>query len=409
MTVTDPGWVLPRYGAASLPDVLPSAVTTLVGDRAAALGFVDHIGLAARLDGVRRIGVVLVDGLGYHQLEAAAAASTAASAVAAAVADRGSAGYGAIADILAGRLGALLPLTAGFPSTTPVSVVGLGTGTAPGAHGVIGFSVRVPGTDRVLNHIKWWDDPDPSTWQPVPTVFERAVAAGLAATVVTRPAFAGSGLTVAAYRGAAYRPAGTIDEVVTEVRDALAYGDGPTLVYGYHPDLDRAGHASGVASAEWRDAAADADILIGRLADDLPSDTAILVTADHGQLDVPEDRRFDLDTDRALRSGVDVVAGEPRVRYLHTAPGAAPDVIDTWRAILGDNAWIGSRDEVVDAGLYGDVTAAHLERIGDVVVICRDDYVVVQSVVAPSEASLVAYHGALSATEMMIPLIVVRG
>jgi hypothetical protein len=394
----DPDWDWPRYGDASLPDLLPSALAALTGARAGGLGFADHIGLSDHLAGVRRIGVVLVDGLGYHLLDA----------VASAAATRPLAAGGAIADVIGGGLGTLLPLTAGFPSTTPVSIVGLGTGERPGAHGVVGFSVRVPGTGRVLNHIKWWGDPDPGDWQPVPTVFERAATAGVATTVVSRAQFVGSGLTTSAYRGAAYRGAETIEELAAGVRSTLVDADGSALVYGYHPELDHAGHVSGIASKEWRAAAAEVDRLVSLLASDIPRDTAILVTADHGQLDVPDDRRFDIDADRRLREGVDVVAGEPRVRYLHTAPGAVDDVVQSWRGVLGDAAWIGYRDEAVATGLYGPVPPNHLSRIGDVVVICRHDYVVVESAAAPSEARLGAYHGALTPAEMEIPLIVLR-
>jgi hypothetical protein len=395
----DAGWTVPRYHDASLPDLLPSVLATLTGRRAESLGFTDHLGLGARLDGVRRIGVVLVDGLGYHLLGTVAAAARALSP------GRG----GAIADILGGRLGELGTLTAGFPSTTPVSLVGLGTGVRPGEHGVVGFSVRVPGTDRVLNHVKWWDDPDPDTWQPVPTMFGRAVSAGVTATVVSRKEFTGSGLTIAAYRGGAYRAAGNVDVLAADVRSALAADSGPTMVYGYHPDLDHAGHVSSIASTGWREAAAEVDRLVTLLAADVPADTAILVTADHGQFDVPDDRRFDVDTDLQLRHGVDVMAGEPRVRYLHTAPGATGDVVDIWRGVLGDAAWVGTRDEAVATGLYGPVASNHLDRIGDVVVICRQDYVVVASVTAASESRLGAYHGALTPPEMEIPLIVLRG
>src|SRR6185312_13564951 len=86
-------------------------------------------------------------------------------------------------------------LTAGFPSTTPVSLVTLGTGVPPGAHGILGFTVRQP-NGHILNHIQWKRRPDPALWQPVPTRFELAAAAGVAVTVVNKPEFEGSGLTV---------------------------------------------------------------------------------------------------------------------------------------------------------------------------------------------------------------------
>ena len=383
----------PAYGSASLVDVLPGVLAALTGAEEP-----DPLGLVARLDGIRRVAVVLVDGFGWHQL----------APVAEAVSARPGWG-GAVADVLTGRLGDLLRLTPGFPSTTPTSLVGLGTGVPAGVHGVLGFSVRVPETGRRLNHIHWSGDPDPRVWQPVPTVFERATAAGVAVTVVSRSMFEGSGLTMSAWRGGAYRPADDLPALAAGVLGALDVADGPALVYGYHPDLDHAGHVAGLTSRRWQDEALDVDRLLTLLASGLPGDAAVLVTADHGQLDVPDDHRFDLDMDPRLRDGVALVAGEPRVRYLYIEPGAEADVLDTWRGILGEAAWVAPRDEVVAAGLYGPMVPAHLARVGDVVAIARHDHAVVSSAVEPQEARLVAMHGALTPAEMEIPLIILRG
>jgi hypothetical protein len=375
--------VRPRYGVASLADVLPSAV--------AALGVPgpDPLGLRSALDGVGRIGVLLVDGLGWHQLPLTRAYAPTLAQLAAAALSR--------------------DLTAAFPSTTPVSLVTIGTGTPPGAHGQVGFFLNVPGTSRVLNPLTWADDPDPRRWQPVEPVFVRAAAAGVAATVVSRPEFEGSGLTVAAYRGATFRGASDLDGTAAAMLAALRE-PAPALVYGYHRDVDHFGHRAGVDSPPWRAAVAEVDRLVRMVAEGLPGDAALLVTADHGLLNVPADRRFDLDADPRLRAGVAVVAGEPRVRYLHTVPGARDDVLAAWRGVLGPAAWVASRDEVLAGGWYGPVAAAHLARIGDVVVVCRDDYAVLASATEPeSIGTMVGFHGSYTPAEMAVPLLVVRG
>ncbi|PWU45417.1 alkaline phosphatase family protein [Micromonospora globispora] len=376
--------VAPRYGGGSLADVLPSALAVL-----GVPGAVDLLGLGPRLTGVRRIAVLLVDGLGWYQLPTAAP-------------------YAPTLVGLAATVGTTL--TSGFPSTTPTSLVTLGAGVPPGAHGVLGFKVRVPDTDRVLSHIEWTGDPEPLRWQPVPTQYERARAAGVAVTVVSRPEYGGSGLTLAANRGGDYRGASDVDALAGQMLAALAAGTGPTLVSGYHPDLDRHGHLSGVDSVPWRLAAAEVDRLLARLVDELPPDAALLVTADHGQLNVPQAHRFDLDTDPQLRAGVRVVAGEPRVRYLHVEPGAAADVVAAWSAVLGDAARVMERAEAVATGWFGPVSEEHLRRIGDVVVACRGTYAVVATrSEKPIESRLVAYHGSDTAAEMTIPLLVLRG
>jgi hypothetical protein len=374
---------LPRYGAASLADVLPSAV--------AALGVPgpDPLGLRAVLDGTRRIGVLLLDGLGWHQLPATAPLAPTLAQLA--------------------RDPDARELTAAFPTTTPTSLVTIGTGMPPGAHGVVGFYLNLPGSTDVLNPMTWADEPDPRLWQPVEPVFARAAAAGITASVVSKPEFDGSGLSVAAYRGAVFRGASGVDQVATEMLAALR-GPAPALVYGYHGDVDRAGHQAGVTSAEWRDAVTGVERLVRMIAEGLPRDAALLVTADHGQLDIPLDRRFDLDADPRLRAGVAVVAGEPRVRYLHTLPGARDDVVAAWRAVLGPAAWVATREEAVAAGLFGPVAEEHLARIGDVVAVCHDDYVVLASdSESGSIGRMVAFHGSYTPVEMAVPLLVVRG
>jgi hypothetical protein len=364
-----------------LADVLTSAGALL-----GVPGTEDRLRLTELVGEPRRVCVLLIDGMGYHLLPQAAPHAP------------------LLADVLAGRTGTLHELACSFPSTTPTSLATLGTGTSPGQHGVLGFTVNVPGTDRVLTHVRWRDDPPPRDWQPVPSVFDRAEASGTRVAVVSRPEFAGSGLTIAAYGTPRYVGAEHSEQLAQGVLAELSAG--PGLVYGYHPTLDAVAHEYGIASPDWARAAAAVDHLIARIVEGLPEDAALFVTADHGALDVPADGRIDLDADPRLTAGVRVVAGEPRVRYLHTVPGAAPDVLAAWRELFAGRARVLGRDEAVAAGLFGPVREEHLARIGDVVVIAEGETVVLASAHEPtSVGKLVAFHGALTPAETAIPLL----
>ncbi|HLV59037.1 MAG TPA: alkaline phosphatase family protein [Natronosporangium sp.] len=379
------GHTPPAYEGGSLAEVLPGLLAAL-----GVPGVADPLGLTSALAGARRVALLLVDGLGHLQLPMAARVAPVLTAAA------------------SGRYGWAGVATAAFPSSTPISLVTLGTGRPPGEHGVVGFTVRVPGTDRVLNHIHWDDDPDPLVWQPLPTRFAQAAAAGVRVSVVSMPEFADSGLTRSAFRGADYVGADT-GTLAATMLSALTAEPAPTLVYGYHPDVDRAGHVFGVGSRRWRRAVRRLDRVLDRLVSGLPADAALVITADHGQLNVPADRRVDLDADPRLRDGVVAVAGDPRVRYLYTAAGATGDVLATWREVLGEAAWVGSREQAVAEGWFGTVPPSHLERLGDVVVVCRERYAVFATAHEPETVSrLVAYHGSLTAAEMLVPLLVVR-
>lgn len=369
---------------AGLWDVLPSTAALLEVP-----GMADRLGLRERLGDVRRIAVLLVDGLGYHLLPRAAEHAP------------------VIADVLAGRSGTLDELCCAFPSTTPTSLVTLGTGTRPGDHGVLGFTVNIPGTDQLLTHVSWRDDPPPRQWQPVPTVLERAMAAGVAVSVVSRPQFEGSGLTIAAYGQPRF--VGAERSAILAERMLAELAAGQHLVYGYHPSLDTASHVHGIASPQWARAAAGVDRLVGRIVAGLPSDAALLVTADHGALDVPTERRIDIADDPRLAAGLRVVAGEPRARYLHTVDGAEQDVLAAWREVLGARADVLSRDEAIARDMFGPVRPEHLARIGDVVVVCAGDTIVLATGHEPDTVGrLVAYHGSTTAVETAVPLISFR-
>jgi Type I phosphodiesterase / nucleotide pyrophosphatase len=376
---------VPDLSRGSICDVLPTAAALLSVD-----GAVDALGVTARVGDVRRVVVVLVDGMGWHLLPELAADAP------------------LLASVLAGDAGRLDELACTFPSTTPTSLASLATGVAPGRHGILGFTVKLPETDQVLNHIWWRDDPPASQWQPVPTWFERLHWAGVGARAVLPAAFFGSGLTEAVYRGAQFLAASNDDDYAQLVVDQLRAA--PGLVYAYTAALDTAAHLFGIASPEWHAAGAYVDVLLTRMVEALPPDAALLITADHGGLNVPESQRIDLDADSRLSAGVRVVAGDPRVRYLHTAPGAASDVIAAWSELLNGRADVRSRDDAVAAGLFGSVLPDHLPRIGDVVVSCLGDTAILASAHEPPEvAQLIGFHGASDPVEMAIPLITFQG
>jgi hypothetical protein len=376
--------ITPRYADGWLGDVVPGILCGL-GVR----GLRDPLGLAGRLAGVGQVVVLMIDGLGWHQLHAGVDTPALSTMV-----DSGGAA-----------------ITCGFPSTTPTSLVSLGTGALSGAHGVLAFTSNLPGTDRVLNHTLWLDDPDPFTWQPVPLLFDRARAAGVSTAVVNRTMFAGTGLTRVSTGDSGYRPVEDSRHAIEAVLDTLR--DGVRLVYGYLPEVDRAGHEYGAGtptaagSPEWQAAMADADAAVARLLEAMPHGSALVVTADHGHLVSAWEHRIDLDSVPELSAGVRVVAGEPRVRYLHTMDGAADDVVAAWREVAGHAAWIGTRDEAAATGWYGPMSDGHLQRLGDVVVVCREDWSIQATAhEPPSVARLVGLHGGRTRLEMEIPLLV---
>jgi predicted AlkP superfamily pyrophosphatase or phosphodiesterase len=366
----------PRYGSASLPDLLPSLLAGmgLAGESA-----------ALTLPPATRVVVLLIDGLGAEQL---------------AVAED--------APFLTAHCDPAATIDAGFPATTPVSLTSLGSGVPPGLHGVTGFFMRRPEDGEVLNLLRLPPELAPRDLQPLPTAFERAVAAGVSVARVGPRSFEGVGLTEFGLRGGDYVSADRIGERIAAVEDAVRRG-GRSLVYAYYGDLDATGHRNGCRSAAWERELTHVDRVVEQLAGTLPADCLLVVTADHGMVDIAPDARWDLATSPELDSGVDVLAGDPRAVHVHTHPGAEADVLASWREFLGVNAWVVSRDVAIEQGWFGPTVAPEFRgRIGDVVAAMRTEVAVVDSRRLPSTIlSLIGLHGSLTSAEQRVPLVAV--
>ena len=334
---------------------------------------------------VNKAIVVLVDGLGAAALKARS-------------------GH---ARTLAGAFTASSVIDSGFPTTTASALASLTTGVLPGQHGMVGYSVLDAANDRVVNQLSGWDDRiDPREWQLVPTVFETATAAGRDAVVIGPARYADSGFTHAVLRGARYLPAATIADRLERAADWLRE-PGSGIAYVYVPELDSAGHAYGWESTEWT---AKLELLDGALKDlvaALGKPDGLLVTADHGVVDVPRYAHVLFDQDPELVDGVRHIAGEPRCLQLYFEADADRErIIAAWRASEESRSWVATRDEAIAAGWFGDVKDEVLPRIGDLIVAARKGIAYYDSRTASEHSmEMVGQHGSFSPDEVRVPLV----
>ena len=361
-----------KSDALSLADVLKSCLEAILGEpNRLALPPVDNA------------VVLLVDGLGADLLKARS-------------------GH---ARSLAAALTSKSTIESGFPTTTAAALASLTTGVAPGQHGLVGYTVLDPANDRIVNQLSGWDAKlDPFTWQAVPTLFEAAVAQGLEAVAIGPERYLDTGFTHAVLRGARYVPAASIADRMTRAIAELKK-PGRHLVYLYVPELDQAAHAHGADSAEWIRALEALDAAAGTLTAALGRRDGLLVTADHGLLDIPQHAHVLLDG--PLLDGVRFIAGEPRCLQLHAEPGTDVEALaQRWREAEGHRAWVATRAEAVEAGWFGEVRPEVLPRIGDVLVAARKGIAYYDGRLAnPHGRGMVGQHGSWSPAELRVPLL----
>ncbi|MDR1118038.1 MAG: alkaline phosphatase family protein [Bifidobacteriaceae bacterium] len=381
-----PPWaVRPRYGPGSLASVLPLAAARLGIELPAAER---PAGTEERGPAPDGIVLVLADGLGEANLEAR----------------RGHAPY--LANAPRERL------TVGFPSTTAASLGSLGTGLSPGQTGLAGYSVRDPATGRRASLIKWDMPTAPEVWQPHWTLFQQLEAVGRPAVFVGEKRFKGSAMTRSSFRGARFQADGgstraRVAAALAQARGAADAVPPPALVYVYWGELDKVGHAKGWEGPQWARALEVLDAALAELAASLPGGWELWLTADHGMVDRTGAPSWEVWDHPALAQDVALVAGEPRALHVYTDNAQA--VADRWRAFLGDQAWVATKEEATAAGLFGPVDRRVEPYLGDVVVAMAGRGVILDTPHhGAGTAAMVGHHGSLTAQEMEVPFMRVR-
>ncbi len=381
---------LPAYGRSSLADLVPSLLAAL-----GVAGFPNPLSI----DPLQGVCLLLIDGLGSEPLNLRAD----------------------VAPFLHAAASRNPPLTACFPATTATSIASIGTGLPPGDHGLVGYAFAVPGHDRAMNALKWelyGSGPEhdlrkelpPERFQPRPTAFERAAADGVRVSLVGPPHLARSALERAVLRGGRYSGALSLGDLAfSAARLCVEPLHDRRFVYAYHPGLDTTGHVRGVASDAWALELSNVDRLAASIADRLTAGTALVVTGDHGMVDLEPEERLELEDEPGLASGVRLLAGEAPARHVHTVPGAESDVLDAWRSLVGDRMWVVSREQAVVEGWFGaSVSDSVRPRIGDVVAAAFGRIGIFQRSVDAMQPSFVGNHGSLTRDEQLVPFAVMR-
>ncbi|MEO0024577.1 MAG: hypothetical protein RL196_1018 [Actinomycetota bacterium] len=343
-----------------------------------------------------RVVAVLVDGLGTYNLRAG----------------------GGHAPLLNRKLIDSPSIHAGFPSTTATSITSFGTGLAPGQHGIVGYKVLDPKTGQPLNQLTGWSkDFDPLQWQPNQTVAEKAVDRNVDVFVIGPKEYATSGFTTLTMRGAKYLAAKSILDRANLALEILA-NPKPALAYLYVPELDQKAHSFGADSTEWLTALEELDSAMAKLTAPLVERkferAAVVLTADHGIVDVPQSHLIYLDAFDLPE--LKLVAGDPRANYLYLTKrleaaelnALVEDIQNQMNeTTLGRSVKIASKQQLIEAQWFGPTTTLEAQnRLPDIFAIAVGRTAIYHRDFAPPKSlSMIGQHGSIAPEELAIPLL----
>ena len=287
-------------------------------------------------------------------------------------------------------------ITTVAPSTTAAALTSITTGVPPGEHGIVGY--RIPVEGGILNSLRWSTGnnaakPNPYEFQSMP-VFDNQQP-----KVITSIAHEGSGFSNAHLRNSRFSGYKDRAELIELILDSV--DDVEPFVYAYWDGVDRIAHEFGFTERYFSELE-ECDLMIAELLQRLPSNVALVVTSDHGQVEVG-DKMLELTED--LNILILKQSGEARFRWLHALVGAEQDLVQTAKETFKDFAWIMSREEILNAQWFGPlVTKTIQSRLGDVALVAREKI----GFIDPAEKmpfELITRHGSLTKEEMHVPLL----
>jgi len=293
------------------------------------------------------------------------------------------------------------PITTVAPTTTATALTSISTGLAPGEHGVIGYRMNIDGD--VLNVLRWMTSRGDAREVIPPESIQHDVAfGGQRPPVVVRAEFRDTGFSRAHLGGCRHVPYRMPSTLVAEIMHQLQLGE--PFVYAYYDGIDKVAHEYGL-SHFYDTELVFVDRMIEYLVQELPTGTALVITADHGQVDVG--RRIITPHPEVL-SHVAHQSGEARFRWLHAHHGDEAALFDAATRHHGDVAWVVTRDQMVEDSWFGPkVLPGPLSRLGDVALVPFEP-VAFEDPNDTGPFVLQGRHGSMTSAEVIVPLLVAR-
>jgi hypothetical protein len=382
--------VLPAYGGACIASVTPVLQRVVSGgsdgDAAGGAPLPDWLPEPAR--NANQIVLLVLDGVGWAQLQKSGDATP--------TLHSGSGG----------------PITSVAPTTTATALTSISTGLVPAEHGLVGYRLAVgegggpprDGSAKILNVLRWrTDDADARETLPAKEFQPARAFGGAPTTTVTRAEFLATGFSAAHLDGPVMVGWQVPSTIVVETRRRL--GEGARFVHAYYDGPDKVAHSHGLGEHYAAELKA-ADRLVGDLVDVLPEGACLVVTSDHGQVEVGGSA--ELPANELLEASW-LLSGEGRFRWFHARPGAARDLEQAASECHGDVAWVRTREQMIDERWFGGpLSATVASRLGDVALLAREPIAFLDPA-DTGETRLAARHGSLTEAEMYVPLLAFGG
>lgn len=309
-------------------------------------------------------------------------------------------------------------LRATSPSTTACALTSIATGVWPAEHGVTGWYTHLPRRQLTVTTLhmveRFSDEPLATRGVPVQELLPiaafhsemRAQPLTLLPTAIADTAFARY-----SRGGTAFSPYDDLSQAFGRVLEFVREASGPTYTHVYVPDVDTVCHHHGLDGTGLMPLLLELDERLHQLSSALPNDAKLVVTADHGLIEVSQEAHLPLVGDDALMSLLEAPpSGDGRMPLFHVRAGSELAFSRAFNDHFGDAFALLNLKEAEQIGLFGPEPMSNTarERFGDFVGIALAPVILhyaSKRSPAPQHFYL-AQHAGLTPDELLIPLVV---
>ena len=404
-----PEYVMPHYGGLGIANLPATIAALLDAGLPGACPPLERELWADWCAGLQRIILVVIDALGYLQLQAALS------------------GSGPLVFQRLAEAGRLVPITSTFPSTTNTVLTTLWTGRSPAAHGVLAYELYLRELGVAASALFFWPvhhrkrdvltewGLEADTFVPAPSLAEQLSAQEIDTYVLISKAYASSFLSRIHSRGTRETIgfAAAADMWLELPRLIERQRDKKLFVTAYWDTMDGITHRCGPDDDAWslelRGISSMMEMaFLDRLTPAQRKGTLLLITADHGGVQTPPREAVQLDDHPALRDALTLPpVGESRVPFLYARPDTLAPAQAYLRCNLGHAFATLTREQVLSSGLLGpgEMAGETPHRLGDLVCVAHGSHYLARE---KRQLDMLGRHGGLSPSEMLVPLLGVR-
>lgn len=192
------------------------------------------------------------------------------------------------------------------------------------------------------------------------------------------------------------------------VRTRVVSAASPTFTYFYVPHIDALCHERGSLEPGIAKLIADLDAHLAKLAADLAGRARIVVSADHGGVDVPRERGYIIKEGGPLAEClVCPPSGEPVVPVFHVKRGRNREFVRRFAERFGEDFALITPGEAERLALFGPkpLSPVMRRRLGSYIAVASPPAAVYYDARGAKPVIHIGVHAGLSRAEMRIPLI----